>query len=102
MSANSFTNGKPHVATAEDLKRPWGGKRDGSRFRCYLCGHRFKAGDTYRWQFTNDVSGAGGNPLVCKACDGPDVIEHWKAMHAESREKWWWFIDQEVIRGEWS
>lgn len=99
---DSFTNGKPRIATAEDLKRPWGGVRDGSRFRCYLCGHRFAVGDVYRWQYTNSVPGTSGNPFVCEACDGPDVVARWKAMHDEwerdSGGKWWWFVDHEVIR----
>ncbi len=102
---DSFTNGKPRVATAEDLKRPWGGVRDGSRFRCYLCGHRFKVGDTYRWQFTNSINdAASGNPFVCESCDGPDVIARWTAHCADferdSGGKWWWLIDQVRIRAE--
>jgi hypothetical protein len=99
----SFTDGKPHVVTHEDLTRPWSGHTDGSHFRCYLCGHRFKVGDVFRWQFTNNVKGAGGNPFVCERCDGPDVVGRWKAMREEWERdcggKWWWFVDQEAIRG---
>lgn len=99
----SFTDGKPHVVTVEDMTRPWGGKRDGSRFRCYLCGRHFLVGDVYRWQYSNGTPGAGGNPMVCAPCDGPDVVERWKAMHdewsLEGGGKWWWFSGLEVERG---
>lgn len=101
--SEGFTNGKPHIATADDLTRPWGGARDGSRFRCYLCGHRFGVGDVYRWVFTNSIKGAAsGNPFTCEACDGPDVIARWTA-HCEEfardkGDKWWWLVNQECIR----
>jgi hypothetical protein len=61
-----FTDGNPWTVTKEDCELRWG-----SGFFCKLCGHRFKPGDTARWQFTNDTKGAGGNPLVCVSCDGP-------------------------------
>ena len=66
----SFTDGKPWIATAEDVKRRWSGGKDGKYFRCGLCGVKFKEGDTVRWQCTNDVPGAAGNPFVCVNCDG--------------------------------
>ena len=89
----SFTDGKPFAATNEDLKRSWSGGKDGKYFRCYLCGHRFKEGDIVRWQYTNDTPGAGGNPFVCVKCDGTreEIIEKWKQMHIEVRQKFWWF-----------
>jgi hypothetical protein len=89
----SFTDGKPFVATEEDLKRPWMGGKRGEYFRCFLCGHRFVPGDVVRWQFTNDIPGAAGNPLVCKACDGTkdEVVAKWKAMHSEVNGRMWWF-----------
>lgn len=87
----SFTDGKPRIATQEDLQANWGGGRSGEYFRCCLCGYRFKEGDYWRWQYTNDIPGAGGNPLVCKKCDGPDVIEKWKQMHKEAKGRMWWF-----------
>lgn len=67
----SFTDQKPWVATAEDLKQRWGFGAPGERFRCGLCGAHFAVGDVVRWQYTNDVPGCGGNPLVCQKCDGP-------------------------------
>lgn len=104
---DNFTDQKPHVATAQDLKRPFGGKRDGSRFRCYLCGHQFIEGDIYRWVYSNATPYAGGNPFVCSACDEGNerVIDRWRKKHAEwirmKRGEWWWFAahDEEQIRG---
>lgn len=91
----SFTDGKPFSATAEDIKRPWDGDKNGKNFRCALCGHKFKAGDTVRWQFTNDTKGAGGNPFVCIDCDkGKDVIvEEILKRRAEFKsDRHWWFL----------
>lgn len=88
----SFTDGKPWVATAEDCARDWNCGKNGKHFRCGLCGHRFVVGDRVRWQYTNDIPGAGGNPFVCQSCDGPDMIERWKAKCAEwASDAWWWF-----------
>lgn len=66
----SFTDGKPRRATEHDLKARWSGGKPGDFFRCCLCGYKFQLGDYWRWQYTNDTSGAGGNPMVCEKCDG--------------------------------
>lgn len=89
----SFTDQKPRIATAEACKQTWGGGKDGKYFRCYLCGHKFEVGDQYRWVYTNNVKGAGGNPMVCKACDGTneEVISKWKTMCEEAITKYWSF-----------
>ncbi len=89
----SFTDGKPFTVTAEDVHRPWNGGVNGKYFRCYLCGHKFKIGDVARWQFTNDVPGVGGNPMVCQKCDGTkeEIVTKWKQMHAERHGRMWWF-----------
>lgn len=87
----SFTDGKPWTVTEEETHLAWAGGANGKYFRCNLCGHRFKAGDRARFQFTNNVPGAGGNPLVCRNCDGPDVVERWKQMCIDARTKFWWF-----------
>lgn len=87
----SFLDGKPRVATEQDCQTRWHGMPLGEGFRCNLCGHRFKVGDIFRFVFTNDTPGAGGNPLVCEKCDGPDVKERWAAMVAEARERFWFF-----------
>lgn len=88
-----FTDQKPHEATVEDLNARWGGGKPGERFRCMLCGYKFKLGDIFRWVFTNDIPGAIGNPLVCQKCDGPDVREKWKKLNEEfyRDQKFWWF-----------
>jgi len=75
----SFTDQKPRVATAEDIKAPWSGVKNGKRFYCMLCGYHFQVGDIWRW-----VSGGKKhllNLMVCEKCDGDDVLERW--------EKWW-------------
>lgn len=91
----SFTDGKPRVATEEDVHANWSGGKDGKYFRCGLCGHKFVVGDYWRFVFTNNIPGAAGNPLVCKDCDGyhegVHVIERWKKMCEDSRTKYWWF-----------
>src|SRR5688572_787006 len=88
-----YTDQKPFTVTDQDLKLPWGCGRDGIFFRCYLCGHRFQAGDVARWVFTNDVPGASGNPLVCEKCDGTkeEIVAKWKQMHIDATGKMWWF-----------
>jgi hypothetical protein len=90
----SFTDGKPFTVTEEDIHKPWSGGANGKYFRCGLCGHKFVSGETARWQFTNNIPGAGGNPLVCSACDTPDVIEKWKQMHVDAKTKFWWFTNR--------
>lgn len=94
----SFTDQQPRIATEKEIKMDWGGGANGKYFRCYLCGYKFKVGDYWRWVFSNNVSGAGGNPLVCKTCDGSneEVIAKWKVQCQEYQEiikgaKYWWF-----------
>ena len=87
----SFTDGKAWTVTEEETHLNWSGGKNGKYFRCNLCGHKFKAGDTARFQFTNGTPGAGGNPLVCLNCDGPDVVERWKQMCEDAHTKFWWF-----------
>ena len=82
MSKSSFTDGKPRIATEEECGGPWRALKNGKGFYCSLCGHRFKVGDQWRWQYTNDVPGAGGNPMVCEKCDGTkdEIVAKWKEM----------------------
>lgn len=72
MSA-TWQNQQPQVATEADCRGSWAMGRNGSRFRCQLCGHKFVPGETWRWVYCNDGSCPGGNFLVCAPCDGPDV-----------------------------
>jgi len=92
---NNFTDGKPRIVTSRDLEACWGDSPD--NFRCGFCGHKFILGDYYRWQYTNDVPGAPGNPFVCKYCDvDPEILKkQWRVMHVNWKEmvngKYWYF-----------
>ena len=99
-----FTDQKPMIATEKDCQGRWKGGNNGKYFRCHFCGHKFKPGDQYRWIYTNDLSGYGGNPFVCQQCDDTteNVIAKWKLLvdqwHADSTTKYWSFIAQERNR----
>lgn len=67
----SFMDGKPWAATAEDVKASWSGVKNGERFRCLLCIHKFEEGDIVRFQHMPNMI----NFMVCEKCDGPDVKE---------------------------
>lgn len=91
----SFTDQKPRVATEKDCKAPWQGYNNGKYFRCYLCGHKFKVGDYWRWVFAGPMKGLC-NFLVCEECDCDDVADKWEAQNKEfDSEKWWWFREQQ-------
>ena len=79
-----WTNGKPFQVTSKHTKIGyWGGSPDG-RMRRGLCGKKFSVDDTARWQYTNDTSGAGGNPFVCVSCDGSKekIVSRIKEIYA--------------------
>jgi len=88
----SFTDQKPRIATAEDVKASWGGGKDGKYFRCKLCGHKFEVGDYYRFVFHNY-----GNIIICQSCDDNPTAK-WTEIHEEWERlkdgKFWWFIHQ--------
>jgi hypothetical protein len=85
-----WTNGKPRTVTEADCRAPWGGAKNGKRFRCSLCGHRFVPGDTWRWVYCNDGSCPGGNFHVCGTCDGPDV----KDRRADWMRRFGWMFSE--------
>lgn len=87
----SFTDGKPRIATAEDLVAKWNG--DPANFRCRLCGHRFRLGDVWRWVFANAAHSEvrHGNFLVCAQCDGPNVLMRAAEQEREAEQRFWWF-----------
>jgi len=89
----SFTDGKAHLVTEKHVSSKWGGYPANKYFRCRMCGHTFCEGDVFRWVYTNNLSGPyTGNPIVCSTCDGPDVIERWKALCDEANApRFWWF-----------
>lgn len=68
----SFTDGKQRKATKKDCSSSWDGNK--KNFRCYICGHKFKVGDLWRF-----VYGLGKtiNILVCDSCDNDNVLEDW-------------------------
>lgn len=95
----SFTDQRRRVATEEECRRSWAGEKDGKRFRCGLCAHRFKAGDGWRWVYTAgasfEIDGKKSgvcNFLTCDSCDGPDVIDRWLERHREFYSDRFWAI----------
>lgn len=87
----SFLDQMPRVATEDDVKGSWDAAPNGKRFRCHLCGHRFKVGDIWRWVYAGKVNLT--NFLVCEACDGPDVLERWQAHYKDGKTRFWWMAD---------
>ena len=85
----------------EKLISAWRG-----RFRCNLCGYKFRVGDKYRFIATCGIKDvAGGNPLVCEKCDNTDneIYAKWNAMHEEwkkVKEKFWWFLEDVKAEAE--
>lgn len=106
-----WINGEPLIATADHLAARWGG--DPANFRCGFCGQRILAGERWCFVYTNDLVGAGGNPLACQVCIDAanfrvtdqtgtgtlrDVLRStWASRCAEWREftrdpRWWRFV----------
>lgn len=82
--------------TQEHLKAPWAsiGKR---AFFCAFCQKDLEMGDEFRMIFTNDLKGAGGNPLACGKCVTEHGVEglreRWQAMWQEYKTKFrWWSV----------
>lgn len=107
-----FTDQKPHIATEKDETASWSGAPEGKRFRCYLCGHKFKVGDQFRFIFGYDPKTKHGdfivegkersttNFLVCEKCDTGDnyeMREKWIQRNKEyySDNKFWAFREEE-------
>jgi hypothetical protein len=93
-----WTKGVPQIATKETCALAWSGGKNGKYFRCSYCGHQFVPGDYWRWVYTNDLAGAGGNPMTCRDCDTGDnstMRQKWKS-HCEAfndmKKKFWNFL----------
>lgn len=84
----SFIDQKPRVVTEKEYPGHWSGYKDGRRFRCYMCGHRFKIGDTFRWVMGTKRGVV--NLIVCDKCDSPDILDRWIERLKEAEEKFWW------------
>lgn len=86
----SILDGKPHVATEKEATARWNGRPKGAGFRCYLCGVKFKAGDTVRF-----VMGKGRtrNFFTCTQCDGPDVADRFLRANEEAARRFWWLFE---------
>lgn len=83
-----FTNEEPFIVTEYDVTT-----FNPAQFRCFLCGHHFKEGDTCRWVYSSATSGSLGNILVCPKCDGADVVARWVTACREAQTKYWWLKD---------
>ena len=96
----SFTDQKRRVASEAEISRSWAMEKNGTRFRCYLCGHQFAPGDGWRWVYTggkNFTTKDGKafsvmNFLTCDSCDGPDVIDRWGALNGEFHSSKFWAL----------
>ena len=93
---HNFLDGKRWVVSREEAAYSWSGKKDGSRFRCFLCGHHFKEGDTCRFVFMKGMV----NFLVCPACDGEDVKERALAHVDEAKQRFWYWADTAYWQGQ--
>lgn len=82
---SSFTDQKQRIATEEDLVARWSFGKPGEKFRCYLCGHKFKIGDKWRWVYS--ASKGLCNFITCEKCDGIDVLDRWVELNKMIKEK---------------
>ena len=89
MQPTFFPFGDARPVTAAHLKMRWSGSRAGERFRCYLCGHKFKLGDMWRALYANDRPGTQGNILVCGDCDTDDALDRYLALCKTINDVWW-------------
>jgi hypothetical protein len=85
---SSFTDQKQRIATEEDLVARWCCGKLGEKFRCYLCGYKFKFGD--KWRFVYGGVKHLTNFITCEKCDGEDVLERWVELNKMIKEKLWW------------
>ena len=87
----NFTDQTQRVATETECGFAWSGVKNGGRFRCYLCGHKFKSGDKWRWVYAGHMKVV--NFFTCGKCDGDDVIDRFVEHNAkwkEIKKAYWW------------
>ena len=106
----SFTNGKPRVATEKDCVANWSGSRNGLRFRCKLCGYRFKPGDRWRFIWANipDSPTRTGNFTVCRPCDDKFeaknelILQEMAKLEEEAYTRFWWLVEDDNQLRRWT
>lgn len=86
------------------VARNWSGSPNGLRFRCKVCGHRFKVGDRYRFVYANGVGSPTktGNFAVCEACNDTDevLLDRMAEIEEEGYRRFWWLVedDRQLMR----
>jgi hypothetical protein len=93
----NFTDQKPFTVTEEQCQHNWSGGRNGTHFRCGLCGYKFRPGDICRWVYMNSTRESHfGNFLTCESCDGPDVRDRRIAWEHEAHTRFWQLLIREA------
>ena len=97
----SFTDGLPHIVTQVELDACWSGVSHAFLFRCKICGHVFKLGDTFRFIFGQMGRKNVGNILVCSKCDSGNesVLEQFILMNEMLYERFWWAMEPRCLPG---
>ena len=94
------------TATEEVCSRPWSGSKNGLRFRCHLCGHKFTPGDKYRFVYSNFEGSPTrtGNFCVCEACNDDDDVLRAKRAEAEDEgfRRFWWLVHDDNYLARWT
>ena len=90
---SAWLDGTPQVATEADLRARWSFGKPGEHFRCHLCGYKFRVGDVWRFVYSGGVGLL--NFMVCEKCDGPDVLDRWKAHNEDLKRRFWWALRRE-------
>ncbi len=89
LRKDHWARGVQQIATQEHLDMQWGVRPKGKGFRCYLCGHKFKLGDKWRFDIPKGRARCP-NFFVCTDCDGDDVIDRFEAHVKNLYEAYWW------------
>jgi hypothetical protein len=97
---NSFTDQQARIVTEHDLNARWGGDAPGKRFRCGLCNYKFQLGDYWRWVYTNDIPGAGGNPFICESCDNKYEKDRIKIAEEFLKDEFTLRVERDLALGE--
>lgn len=88
-----------NIADDTTCKARWGCGKPGVRFRCYLCGHKFQAGDGYVMHVSPKHDGQHlPNFLSCDICRNEAVYSGgieavWSKQVDEAKTRFWWMRD---------